>query len=273
MAQRRTRISRRMLFIWCLLGGLICLFAPASLTGKLQLAYMYVFSWPLEAGQRFTLATAAVPSLVAVNTDGGEQPVAENQRLKNHIDNLNARLKEAQQQIDELAKLRKTVPQWDRMSVQLADVTITGQAQDFLFINRGRDDGVAPGQYVLGEMSIIGIVSDVSAWRARVKLMTDPTSKIPVTLGDSDLAWIMEGRRGNIAKIRLVPTTYAVHEGDKVYARKMQGLLDVPIVIAEVAQYRKDPADPLLWDITVRPVCNIAGLTRVAVIVPASQQP
>ena len=63
MTQKWTRVSRRMLFTWCLLGGLICLFAPPSLTSKLQLAYTYAFSWPLQAGHSLSLASGTLSPL------------------------------------------------------------------------------------------------------------------------------------------------------------------------------------------------------------------
>jgi hypothetical protein len=260
-----------MVFVWCLLGGLICFFAPPSLTGKLQLAYVDVFSWPLGGDRGFSLAAEGVPALQAINRAGDEEPATEHQRLENHIDNLEAQLREAHGQIDHLGRLR-AVPQWDRMGFLLADVTIPSQTRDVLFINRGREDGVAVGQYVLGDMSVIGTISDVLAQSARVKLITDPTSKLPVTVGESDLARIMEGRPGNTAKIPLVPATHKVRQGDKVYARKVPGLLDAPIVAARITLCRKDPDDPSLLEIAVQPVCDIAVLTSVAVIVPAPQQ-
>jgi len=260
-----------MLFTWFLLGGLICLFAPPSLTGKLKLAYSYAFSWPLEAGHTLSLASGAMPPLGAVDKTSRQETAAEQQKLENHIANLRVQVQEAQDQIAVLQRMR-AVPQWDRMAFVLADITHTGQTQDVLFINRGREDRVAVGQYVLGDMSVIGTISDVWAQRAVVRLITDRNSKVPATIGESEVARLMEGRPGNVGKIRLVPAEYTVRVGDKVYARKVPGLLDVPIIAAKVTQCGRDPANPSMLDITLQPVCDIASLSRVAVIVPAPQQ-
>jgi cell shape-determining protein MreC len=260
-----------MLFTWCLLGGLICLFAPPSLTSKLQLAYTHVFRWPLSTLQQLSLASKGISSLGAVNkTDAGET-ATEHQRLMNVIANLESQLREARVQIEQLGRVRAT-PQWERMTFLQADITVTGQAQDVLFINRGQQDGIAVGQYVMGDMSIIGTISSVSTKGAKVKLIIEPTSKIPVTLGESDLLRVMEGRPGNVAKVPLVSTSHPVVIGTKVYAKKMPGLLDAPIVTAQVTQCRKDPANPSLLDITVQPVCDISTLTHVTVIVSSPQQ-
>ncbi len=269
MTQKWTRVSRRMLFTWCLLGGLICLFAPPSLTNKLQLAYTYAFRWPLQAGHSLSLAAGTIsPLRDPNNSPGTEVATTEHQRLKNHIANLEAQLKEARQEVDQLGRIR-AVPQWDRMTFLRADITLPSQTRDVLFINRGQKDGVAIGQYVMGDLSIIGVVSSVSPQQAKVKLITDLTSKMAVTIGESDLARVMEGGPGNIAKIPLVPASNTVSKGTKVYARKTPGLLDVPIIAARVTQCRTDPENPSLLDITVEPACDIAGLNSVAVIVSA----
>jgi len=258
-----------MLFTWLLLGGLICLFAPASLTGKLKLAYNYVFSWPLD---NLSLATSTMPSLNAVEDDAPKrETAAEQQRFENDIANLQAEVRDAHDQIAYLQRLQ-VVAQRDRMGFVLADVVRTGRTQDVLFINRGSRDHIAVGQYVLGDMSVIGTISDVWAQRAVVRLVTDRNSKIQATIGESNLARVMEGRSGNIGKIRLVPADHAVRVGDKVYARKVPGLLDVSFVAAKVTQCGLDPENPSMLDITIQPECDIANLTRVAVIVPATQQ-
>ncbi len=266
MTQKWTKVSRRMLFTWCLLGGLICLFAPPSLTSKLQLAYTYAFSWPLQAGRSVSLATGTLSPLHDSNSTGDEAAATEQQLLKNRIADLQAELKVAHQDIERLGHIRAE-PQLDRMTFLLADVSLTSRTQDILFINRGKKDAVAVGQYVMGEMSIIGVIAAVSPQRATVKLINGQGSKLPVTIGDSDLARVMEGQVGNVAKVPNVPASHAVSKGTLVYAKKMPGLLDVPIIAGRVAQCRTDPEHPSQLDITVEPACDIASLTSVAVIV------
>ncbi|OHB68643.1 MAG: hypothetical protein A2Y77_15740 [Planctomycetes bacterium RBG_13_62_9] len=267
MMHKRNGVSRRMVFIWCLLGGLICLFAPAGWTGRLQLAYARVFSWPLSAGRHLSLATAGMPALHATHSATDETWTVERQALKNYIANLEAQTAEAQMEIDELSRI-SAEPQWKRMAFLRAD-TRPSPIPDTLLINRGENDRVAVGQYVLGNMSIIGTISHVSARSATVRLITDENSAIPATIGESKLAGIVEGRARGLARIPLIPATHPVRRGDKVYAKKMPGVLDAPVVMATVTQCGPDPENPLLLNITVQPACDIATLTRVAVILSA----
>lgn len=248
-----------MLFIWFTLGGLILLFTP-SLTGTLQLAYARLFAWPLEASRGLTMAARPVSHVDPVRSADYEKLLVLNTRLQNQVANLQAQVNEARKQIETLSRLR-ALPRWDRTGFLLADV-IT--APDAMFINRGRDDGVVVGQFVLGHLSVIGTVSDVSPRKARIKLITDPTSRIPVRIDRLEVPAVMQGR-----KIPLVPATHTVRTGAIVYARA-PGRLNGPMVTAKVIQCRRDVENPLLWDITVEPVCDIATLEDVAVVVPAA---
>jgi len=261
-----------MLFTWFMLGGLICLFAPPRLTGKLQLAYTRLFRWPLARSRGLTIAARPLPQFEGAGSTGYNKMIAAQRQLKNHVANLEVQLEEAHKEIDRLARLR-TVPQWNRMGFLLAEIiTVTGQAQNELFVDRGREDGVAVGQFVLADNSIIGTVSDSGPRTSKIKLITDPTSKIPVRIGAADVPGVMEGRGGKIARIPLVSAaTYKIREGDPVYAEKTPGLLAVPVITAKVTQCKIDAEEPLLWDITVQPVCDIMNLAEVAIVMSASK--
>jgi len=262
MKQKWTRLSKRMLFMYCMLGGLIFLFSPPRITGKLQLAYARLFTWPLAKSRKLTLISRPATAPQDLASTDYRTLKTQNRRLKNDLANLTAQLGEARAQIDQLAQMR-TVPEWEFMRFLPATVVATsGRGRTELIINRGQEEGVTEGSYVMGadDHSIIGRVSHVSPHVAKVKLITDPTSVIPVEIGQTGVQGLMEGN-----KIGLVPARHAIKPGDPVKARKMPGFLDVAIITAEVAQCK--PGDePLLLDITIRPVSDIANLMRVFVV-------
>jgi len=275
MTGKWVKTSKRMTFTYCVLGGLIFLFSPASVTGRLQLTYARLFSWPLSVGRQVTVASRTAPVSETGRTidthrqlqDKLAELQVQHRKLRNHLANREAQLDEAQRKIDELARLR-SVPEWNRMSFQQAGViSLTGQGQSELMVDRGQDDGLAVGQYVLGDLSMIGVVSAVSAQTARIKLITDPTSRIPVRVEQLDARGVMEGRGSGTAEISQVPARQQARPGDRVYALNTPGFPGVPIVAAEVVDSRRDPDNPMLWSIRVRTVCDIANLTSVAVII------
>jgi rod shape-determining protein MreC len=268
MTRHSNKTSKRMLFTYFMLGGGIFLFTPPSVTGKLQLAYAHVFSGPLRTGVVWTTAGQTLPQVAnTVNTVDHTKQQKIQQRLRNHVATLQARLEKAQSKIDGLSGLR-SVPEWNRMKFQQAGIiNDPGQAQGVLLINRGREDGVTVGQFVLGDYSVIGVVSDVSTQAARVRLITDPGSKIGVRVAGAEARGVMQGRGPGTAAI---PRVYAKEQpkaGDQVYAWKTPGFPEVPIVTAEVVDSVIDADSAMVWKITVRPVCDIANLRDVYVVI------
>jgi rod shape-determining protein MreC len=257
-----------MLFAYCMLGGGIFLFTPPSVTSKLQLAYVSAFQKPLKTGYEITLASRIPVAANTVDSVDYTRLMTMQQRLRNRVANLQAQLGEAQRQIEVLAGLRR-VPELNRMKLQPAGIiNDPGETQTILLINRGQADGLAAGQFVIGNYSVIGTVSDVSSQTARVKLITDPTSKLPVNIARIEARGVMRGRGPGKA---VIPDVYAKDPpkaGDQVYGHKTPGFPGVPIVTAEVVDSKRAPDDARVWEITVRPVCAIADLPEVHVVVP-----
>ncbi len=284
MKNKWVKTSKRMMLLYGMLVGLIFLFSPPRLTGKLQLAYAHTFSGLLTTGRQLTLAsrTNLPPEprspgdyVRALETHRRlQQQIAAKEarirKLQNHLANREAQLTEAHRRIDELAQLR-TVPEWQRMRFQPAGVISNpGQDQTELMIDRGREDGLAVGQYVLGDLSVIGVVSDVMDQTARVKLITDPASKVPVRIEEMDAHGLMLGRGAGAAEIPGVADQEMKRQpkaGDRVYAVRVPGFPSVPIIAGQVVSARPDADSPLLWNVTIRPVCDIPNLTTVAVII------
>jgi cell shape-determining protein MreC len=103
-------------------------------------------------------------------------------------------------------------------------------------------------------------------------LVTDTGSKIAVRIAELDVGAIMQGNGNNATKVQLLSRKHKIKIGDVVCARKKPGFLDIPMIIGTVVQCKEDNENPLLWDITVRPACDIEKLNSVAVIVMNPQE-
>jgi rod shape-determining protein MreC len=255
-------LSRPMLFTWFMLIGLILLFAPQNLTNDLQFAFARTFRWPLTIGKNI--------SLYARTTQAPPEFRGKTQ-YENYIANLQEQLREKHEDVMELTGLRERLSALENAGLVVADVirASINATKAELTINRGTDDGIAKGQFVLGDNSIIGTISGVSlrTRTARLKLFTDPASRVAVRIGQLNIDRLMLGSGNNLAKIRLLPTKHKVAVGDKVLAQKKPGFLDAAMIIGVVAQCKKDDRNPSLWDITVKPVCDTERLNTVTVIV------
>ncbi|MBW8038908.1 MAG: rod shape-determining protein MreC [Planctomycetes bacterium] len=257
-------ISRPMLFTWFMLSGFILLFSPKNLTNDLQFAFARLFRWPLTIGKNISLyARTKQPA-----------PGTTFSKESNYIANLEEQLRQKHLEVIELSRLQTRFHALENAGLLMAIVyrfSING-ARCELTISRGKNDGLAKGYYVLGDNSIIGTVSDVSPTTARVKLFTDPASKIAVRIGNLNIDRLMEGAGKDLAKIEHLSIKHKINVGDEVFARKKPGFIDASMIIGVVARCERDDRNPLVWDITVKPVCDIERLNTITVIIMNPQE-
>jgi len=268
MARKQTRTTKRMLFTWLLLTGFIILLAPEKLTNRFQFAFARIFQWPLSMGRNVTLSARARYSIETNVVNRREY-----NQLQNHLANVIEQRDEAQKKLEKTAGLRIRYPLEGAklVPVDVSTAFMSG-SQCELIINRGGDDGLAEGQFVLGDNGIIGTICRVDRRSSQVKLITDPESKIAVKIEQSDAGMVMQGKGNNSAKIRLVSTKHKVKIGDIVRAVQKPGFLDSAMIVGKVSRCQKDDENPLLWDITVDPVFDLESLNIAAVIIMNPQE-
>jgi len=250
-----------MLLTWFILTGFIFLFTPPKLTNKFHFTFARLFRWPLSIGRSISLSTGTQQQLTDVVSR------RKYNELRNHLANVAQWLHQERQKVEELSGLRDRSV-WKGVDFVLADViTFYDRTSNRLIINRGENDGLAKGQFVLGNHSIIGTISDVDSRTAQVKLVTEPGSKIAIKIAELNVGAIMQGNGDNSAKVRLLSRKHKIKIGDIVCARKKPGFLDTPMIVGTVAQCKENNENPLLWDIMVKPACDIEKLNSVVVIV------
>jgi rod shape-determining protein MreC len=272
MSKNVTKVSGGMLFIWFMLAGLIFYFAPPKITNKFQFGFVRIFRKPLSFGRNISLSAS---HLMASEQSRTEEVISRERynRLHNHLANVTEWLKQERQKVEKLSGLRDR-PAWKGVDFVLADViaaSVNGLRGE-LIINRGQKDGLTKGQFVLANESIIGTICKVDNRTAQVKLISDPTSKMAVKIANFNMDRIMQGDGTCSAKVKLVPTKYSIKIGDMVYAQKRPGFLSSPMIVGTVAECKSNDENPLVWDITVQPVCDIQSLRDVAVIVMNPQK-
>src|SRR4030042_1859877 len=126
MARKLADKSKGMIFTSGILAGLIfLLFVPRDVTGQLQLTYARVFRWPLAMGRNLTKVSQTTTRAQDVNPKDHEAVLKANQQLRNESANLQAQLQEANQQIEQLTKLRAK-PAFERMRLVAASTATPG---------------------------------------------------------------------------------------------------------------------------------------------------
>jgi len=253
------KVSRRMLFTWSMLAGLIFLLTPQDLTNKFQFAFAHIFRWPLSVSRSISLSARSSPSI--------QEFFRHKEALyQNHITNLMSQLDQTHDQVVKLTKTRTRLPLEGAKLVPASVITANiGDSQNEFIINRGQYDEIQVGMFVIGDNSIIGSVSEVSSRTAKIKLITDIKSKIPVKIDSIKTNLLMQGAGNAIAKITLVK--YQAKKYKNVIALKVPGFLEIPMITGKVTDCTRNDENPLLWDIMVEPACKIENIKDVAVII------
>ena len=253
-----------MLFTWLMLAGLIIILAPHEWTNRLRFTFERFFRLPLKIGSNYSSLARPIQQPLA-----GQLSREEN-KYKNYSVSLEQEIKLLRQQNQQLSGLRNRRP-LEGSIILPADIIRRGPINDTqaeLTINRGSDDGLAPKQYVLADDSIIGTISELTSRMAHVMLFTDPSAKTNVIIGKLDEApRVMQGSGNISAKVLGLQKTHNVKVGDNVIACREPGLLDVPMIIGIVAQCEQDKKNPIVWDITVQPACDISQIDNVSVLI------
>src|SRR4030042_563322 len=102
MARKLNRVSRRMIFAWCMLGGMIMMFLPQGVSSSIQFTFARLFRWPLRIGRNTPLSVSAE---VPVSRQAGDFSQKERQ-YQNHIVNLEEELRQKNEVVEQLTGFR-----------------------------------------------------------------------------------------------------------------------------------------------------------------------
>jgi hypothetical protein len=267
MARKKSKLSKGTLFLSLLIAGIIFLLLPQNITKGLNFLFVELFNPILGIGHN------SAPEVFRPSTDDFVSR-SEHDKLWTAYNNLRADFRTEHDRYEKLAKIRSGLPKAGAALVlaEIINTSISGMRHE-LIISRGENDGLAVGQYVLvpGENSIIGTISETSKAKARIRLVTDIKHNIKVLIWRESrkdyLEAQMVGNGKNSGTIPFISKEYKIQVGDTVYAAARKEFLETPRVIGEISEVKRDENKPLLWDITVRPICDAETLTDVAVIV------
>lgn len=162
-------------------------------------------------------ATAAhvVESVVEV-----QNAFEENQRLKAE----NARLlqwKQAALRLEaeniSLRSLLKATPEPSASFITARVIAAPGSSfLRTLVVTAGRRDGVRKGQAAIAGSGLVGRVIEVGEWSARILLLTDINTRIPVVLERSRQRAVMAGDNSDQTRLLYLPPEAPVQVGERV---------------------------------------------------------
>lgn len=105
-----------------------------------------------------------------------------------------------------------------------------------VLLNVGARDGIVDGWAAMDGIGLVGRISGVGGSTARVLLLTDTSSKVPVTIQPSDQRAILAGDNSSVPPIEFLEDPDLVRPGDRVVSSGDGGVFPAGLLIGQVAQ-------------------------------------
>lgn len=188
----------------------------------------------------------------------------ENQRLRAQVDQLLAWQSEAIRLEVENASLREVLSAQRQRPVPIVSTArvVADSRSPFVhtrLLDRGINGGVRDGMAAIGAGGLAGRVIDAGQRSARLLLVTDLNSKIPVLVLPSRDPAILTGDNGPSPRLDFLPLTPRVTAGDRVVTSGAAGILPIGLSIGHVV----DAGDGAF---RVRPTVDWSDLQHVRLI-------
>lgn len=201
-------------------------------------------------GVRLAATDVAAPLMAAVNTPfrvaadyvtavtGLAELQAENERLKSE----NARLREWYQtalslkseneSLQQLLNLKLPPPYTYITARVIADAGNTFARS--LLILAGQNDGVIKGQAVLSGEGLVGRVIESGGRAARILLLTDMNSRVPVVIEGSDIKAVVAGQNSATPALIHLPRDHELQAGARIVTSGHGGLFPPGVPVGYV---------------------------------------
>ena len=257
--------SAARLSVFLALAALLLALSPLPLAGELETR---ADSLVAPAGHALRDLTRPAAELL-LNAGQVRQLSEENAELRRAVARLEteaAALREANVAADQAAALIAAVggeaSRYLRASVVLRD---PAPARRSITLDRGAAEGVAPGQPVLGAgATLVGVVTDVDAHRARVRLLTDAGSAVTAVVQESRVPGALAGAPEGL-RLEFVPVAAPVTAGDLVLTSALGGRLPGGLLIGRVAAV-ESRGQELFQTVDVEPLTDYARLEQVLIL-------
>lgn len=175
-----------------------------------------------------------------------------------------------------LRDLTKLVPEQPMTAIAARVIADSGGAfMRNVLLNAGARDGVARGQAALSGEGLIGRVSEVGERTARVLLLTDLNSHIPVTLERSSEHAVLDGDNSDRPRLVFLAPKVPVEIGDRIVTSGAGGVFPPRLPVGEVVDVtggvvRVEPYAELSRLQIIRIVdYGLAGVLPQSVVPPA----
>ncbi len=164
----------------------------------------------------------------------------QNQELKRELQQMKA-WKEAALQLEQenarLLDLNKV--RLDPKFTHVTGVVMADSGSPFrqsVLLNVGRRDGIMDGWATMDGLGLVGRISGVGETTSRVVLLTDASSRLPITIQPSGVRAILAGDNTARPPLDLIENRDALRPGDRVFSSGDGDVFPAGILVGEVIQ-------------------------------------
>ncbi|MCL4068203.1 rod shape-determining protein MreC [Pseudomonas sp. GX19020] len=163
----------------------------------------------------------------------------QNQELKRELQQMKA-WKEAALQLEQknARLLDLNHVRLDPKLTHVTGVVLADSGSPFrqsVLLNVGERDGIRDGWATMDGIGLVGRISGVGARTSRVILITDTSSRIPVTIQPSGQKALLSGDNSPLPLLDFIETTDEVRPGDRVVTSGDGGVFPAGLLVGQVA--------------------------------------
>jgi rod shape-determining protein MreC len=198
---------------------------------------------------------------------------AENQQLKQRVEQMEGELSQLRANRDENERLRALLDFKEKSQYQMVTARVISRDPSVWFdtvtINRGSSSGLELNMPVVTPSGIVGRVITLSPWTAQVMLITDERAAAGAVvgqLGQSNALGSVKGLGQNgLLEMRYVSGLEVVNPGDYVLTTGQDSIYPPGLNVGEVVEVKPGTATVPLT-IYVKPGARLNALEEVAVL-------
>ena len=173
------------------------------------------------------------------NFQSYQQLAAQNQDLRRELQQMKAWKEAALQLEQENAKLLGlNNVRLDPQLTYVTGVVITDSGSPFrqsVLVNVGARDGIIDGWPTMDGIGLVGRIAGVGRETSRVMLLTDTSSRIPVTIQPSGQRAILAGDNSLTPPLEFLEDAALIRPGDRVVSSGDGGVFPADLLVGQVA--------------------------------------
>ena len=266
----------RLIVLLVIIPLILCLL-PASATAPLRIVFLEAIG-PLQGA-----AFEAAGDMAATGGTLSEMFLAEERKralggavskLRNDLISARQEVKTLKERLESVRKLKAEDISYETLSARVTAYDSVSM-QRSVTVSAGSTDGVMPGQAVCALGALVGRVREVGPWRSRVRLVTDPESRVACRLSSTRGICVAQGTGARTLRVDWLDRHSGVKPGDSLVTAMLERLgegrtmMPPNLPVATVSEVTHSETDPLLLSVHAKPRVPTDRLEWVEIVIPS----